>query len=315
MKQILVSWSSAYDYLMHFDGVFKTEFWDWEYNKSFLSTGFEKNHWGTALNICYSLALLSENAILLSAVGDDFSLPKIIRERINTKYLHKQIDMKTASSVIISDSEDTKITSFYPGAMSHGSDSKISYVSEEISWAIVSANHTDTMLEHARHLYKKWVSFFVDPAQQVSAMNKEDLRELIDLGYGLIANSHEYQEILEKTGYTHQEIVEQCTYVIITQWAQWSQVFINEESADIPALQVEDFEDSTGAGDTYRAWLLYWLTEWHDIITSAKIGSVIASYCVMSRWSQHHHFSLSWVMEDLKQHFDIEIDLFAKRKY
>jgi hypothetical protein len=62
MKQILVSGSSAYDNLMHFDGDFKSQFSHENLqnaiNMSVLSSSFEKNHGGTGANIAYNLSLL-----------------------------------------------------------------------------------------------------------------------------------------------------------------------------------------------------------------------------------------------------------------
>jgi hypothetical protein len=58
MKQILVSGSSAYDNLLHYEGVFSEMEKEDLLNMSVVSSSFEKNHGGTGANIAYNLALL-----------------------------------------------------------------------------------------------------------------------------------------------------------------------------------------------------------------------------------------------------------------
>jgi adenosine kinase len=79
--------------------------------------------------------------------------------------------------------------------MKEASASKISFIQEDIALAIVSANHIPTMLEHARALHHKDIRFFIDPAQQISQMTHDEIRELIDLADYLIVNHHEFREL------------------------------------------------------------------------------------------------------------------------
>jgi len=61
MKKILVTGSTAFDYLMQYDGVFADNFPDGNIqaglNMSLLLSKLEKFHGGTGLNICYNLVL------------------------------------------------------------------------------------------------------------------------------------------------------------------------------------------------------------------------------------------------------------------
>lgn len=314
MKHILVSWSSAYDTLMHFDWLFQNELQP-SFNASFLSSSFEKNHGGTGLNMSYNLALLWEKPVLLSSIGEDFIFPDIFSEKVNTKYIHREAMTHSANSIIISDNEDNRITAFHPWAMVYASSSNINYVEESIWAAIVSANHIPTMIEHARYLKDKKISFFIDPAQQISSMTKEEIRELISLWDSLIVNHYEFLELQKISGYEESELRSMFQHIIITYWAEGSQISMWESSYHIPAISVDEVQDTTGAWDAYRAWLLYAMIEWHDIKLWCQLGTILASYCVLASWSQHHHFSLWWVAEDMKHHFGVHIDLYQKRKY
>jgi len=272
MKQILVSGSTAYDTLLHFDGSFveQTDAW---LNMSVMSSSYDKNAWGTGANIVYNLSLLWENPILLSSVWYDHEFEDVISSKANLKYLHKDRITHTANSVIVSDNLDNRMTFFHPWAMIKGGESKVSYVEEEIAIAIVSANDVGAMLEHARELKKQNIEIFIDP------------------------------------------IIESLDKVIVTYGAEWSHLFTDGEMYNFPAIAVEDFDDTTWAWDAYRAGLLKALIDWHGWKIWCQLGTILASYCILAPWSQHHHFSLWNVMEDLKSHYWVEIDLYERRKY
>lgn len=315
MKQILVSGSSAYDNIHHFDWDFNSLTVQELSNISIVSNHYTKNHGGTWANIAYNLALLWEPAVLLSSIWDDFTFSDLITEKINLSYVHRQEMSHSAHSVIISDNKDNRMTFFHPWAMQYGSSSKIEYVREACSIWIVSANHIPTMLEHAKGMQQKKIPCFLDPSQQISQMTDNELIELLDSGTALIANEHEFNQILEKTSFTQDDITNRFKTVIVTLWNTWLDLYHNWDKSHISAISVDDFEDTTWAWDALRAGILYWLTEWHDIETACKLGTVLASYSILSSGSQQHHFWLWNVMEDMKTHFDIDIDLFSKRKY
>jgi adenosine kinase len=282
---------------------------------SVVSSSFEKNHGGTGANIAYNLALLWERAILLSSIWEDYQFSWIISEKVNLSYVHKQSMSHSANSIIISDNQDNRMTFFHPWAMQYASSSKVEYVQETCSIWIVSANHIPTMIEHAKWLSHKKIPFFIDPSQQISQLNRKDLDILLGLGTHLVANHNEFSQILAKTTKTESEILSMFDIVIVTHWAEGLHLFQDGTMIHIPAIQVAEFDDTTWAGDALRAWILYGITEWRDIKTSCQLGTILASYCILAPGSQQHHFSLWSVMEDMKTHFGVEMDLFNKRKY
>ena len=318
MKQILVSGSSAYDILMHFDWSFKKQFSeniDSSINMSVVSPVFHKNHWGTWANICYNLALLGENAILLSSIWEDFTFSDIIKDKINLKYIHKEPFSPSSHSVIISDESDNRITVFHSWAMENASASKFNYIEENIWTSIISANNITTMIEHAKASKSQWIFTVLDPAQQISQMTEEQLRIFLSYWDLLIANHYEYSDIQKKIQKTWNDILQDFEYIIVTYWDQGSQLISKDETIHIPAVSIWDIEDTTWAGDAYRAWLLYSIIEWLDIKTWCQLWSVLASYCILTSGSQQHHFSFWWVTTDMKERFGIDIDFHNKRKY
>jgi len=315
MKQILISGSTAYDNIYHYDGEFDSMTQMELMHISVITSRFVKNHGWTGANIAYNMSLLGESAILLSSIWDDYTFSPVISEKINLQYVHHQDWIHSASSVIIADNSDNRMIFFHPWAMECASMSKVEYIQEKCTIGIVSANYIPTMIEHAQHCKDKSIPIFIDPAQQISQMTKEELSEFLDAGTHLIANHLEFWEILDASLLSQEDILAKYEIVIITHWADGLKLYQNWKFTHIPAIQIDDFDDSTGAWDALRAWILYWLTEWYDIETACKLWTVLASYCILAPWPQQHHFSLWNVMEDMKTHFWVDIDLYSKRKY
>ena len=319
MKEILISGSTAYDTLLQFHGDFAENFvWeslDWFFNTSLLCDKHERFLWWTGLNIAYNLSLLGENSVLLSSAGTDFFEDSVISDRINMKYFHRDTKRITSGSIIVSDNSGHKLTFFHPGSMLEADQTSVSYVRETIGLAIVSANHIPAMLEHARELKSKGVPFFIDPAQQVTALNKSELIELLELGTYLIANEFEFQEIQEKSWYDEYILWNMFERIIITHGSGSLEMRNKKDREHISVISVDDIEDTTGAWDALRAGLLKWCIEWHNWTVACQIWLVMASYCIQVEWAQNHHVSLWNISQDMKSYYWVEIDLHNKRKY
>jgi sugar/nucleoside kinase (ribokinase family) len=104
--------------------------------------------------------------------------------------------------------------------MRYAGDSKVSYVQEPISVAIVSANDIATMLQHAREIKEKDVKLVMDPAQQISQMSKQELRECIHLADILILNHIEYADLQSKSTLTEEDLRSTLDAIIVTYGAQ-----------------------------------------------------------------------------------------------
>jgi adenosine kinase len=319
MKEILVSGSTAFDTYCFYNNKFESHFLNGDIkswlNLSVTSEKMDKFHGGTWSNIAYNLSLLWESSILLSSIWDDYKYSEVVWEKTNLKYIHKTKKSSTAHSVIFADSDDNRMTLFYPWAMVEASESKISFVSESIAFWVVSANHIPTMLEHAREIKNLWLTLFIDPAQQITQMNHDEIRELIDLADYLIVNQYELRDLQSIGWFLDDDLESNLTAYVVTYGTQWSQLHEWKSLIHIPALLTDDFYDSTGAWDAYRAWIFKAMVEWYSLLEGCQLWSILASHCVVAPGSQQHHFSLWVISEQMKEKYWVDMDLYKKRPY
>jgi sugar/nucleoside kinase (ribokinase family) len=78
---------------------------------------------------------------------------------------------------------------------------------------------------------------------------------------------------------------------LLTLWEKWSVIETSQTKIAIQAVPPKNMVDATWCWDAYRAWLLYWLSEWWDLKKSAELGSAIASIKICHFWGQNHHLS------------------------
>ena len=318
MKKVLVSGSTAYDFLMKYEGNFKDQFpkgniQQW-INMSLLVPELNKTTGGTGLNICYNLSLLSEESILMSSVGYDFVFDGIVEEKVDLKYVYRdEVDL-SASAYITSDNSRNQMTWFYPWAMTQAEKSSIAYIKEEVDYAIISPNKKEAMIQYVHELFDKSAKVFFDPGQQITRFSKEELLPLFGKLAYLIVNQYEYKELQEKLEMTGEELKTKFNKIIVTQGEEGCQIIDTESIIHISAIEVSEVVDTTGAGDAFRAGLIKWLKLGYGWKTSAQIGTILASYCVQHHGSQNHFFNLWVVMEDMKEKFGMNVDLYEGKK-
>lgn len=291
MSKIIVSWSTAYDNIMHSNTNLKEHLVEkemWNINISYLVDDLKKENGWTGLNIAYNLALLWAESILLTSVWDDFIFSDFIKSNVNLDYIHISKDKLTARSYITTDRNDNQITAFYPWAMEDSCE--IDYFKDENAYfAIISANHVNIMKKHLKLFKEKWVKTFFDPGQQITEMSKEDLEYCFRLSNYIILNEYEYEVIKHRAEKTDEDMIWMFEYMILTYWVKGSKIFDrNYNIIEVHWVKNPSFVDATWAWDWYRAWLLKWLNDWYSWEKSARIWAVLASLSTWEFWAQNH---------------------------
>ncbi|MBN1471404.1 MAG: carbohydrate kinase family protein, partial [Syntrophaceae bacterium] len=148
------------------------------------------------------------------------------------------------------------------------------------------------MVEYPRDCKARGIDYILDPGQSLPMWDKNDLMEAIDGCRILIVNDYELSLVISKTGLNKNALLKMTGTIITTLGELGSQVSSLESEISIPAVKLEKVVDPTGAGDAYRGGLLSGLVQGKDIVQSAKMGSVSASYAVETYGTQEYSFTL-----------------------
>ncbi len=318
MKDIIISGSTAYDYIIKYKWNFKNESLDnpgKKLNVSFLVEDYERETGWTGLNIAYNMALLlDEKTILLSSIWSDFKFSDFIKENVNINYVHKTEMLLSATSHAMVDSWENQIIAFYPGAMENWDKPIVRDLIRDIwdsySFWIVSPNKKEAMMLHLEEMYEYKITSFFDPGQQLSVMTKKDLENAMIWADYLIINEVEYEQFKKISEKTDEQIIDSFDKIIITYSSKGSKIISSVDNIiNIPAVINYDIKDYTWAWDAYRAWLLVWLKNWNSWEKSAKLWAILSSYCLWTNWAQNHYITSKQIKMWFLEEFAEEIEL------
>jgi adenosine kinase len=117
------------------------------------------------------------------------------------------------------------------------------------------------------------------------------IKRLIDGAAYLFSNDYEDGLIMQKTGWSHEEVLERVGVRVITRGIKGSSVEIaGEPRLDIPVAREVARVDPTGVGDAYRAGFLAGLAWKVSLERCAQLGSLLASYAIEVVGTQEYRF-------------------------
>lgn len=293
---IFVSGSLAYDRIMDFPGRFSDHILPQKIhilNVCFTVNGLVEKYGGTAGNIAYTLNLLCEKSLILATIGKDYEsyFNWLKRNNISTegiKIIHEEF---TASAYITTDKADNQITGFNPGAMRYPSNYEFNNCASNNSIAIISPGNLSDMIGYAKIYRERGIKYICDPGQSLTQWDGKALIDWINGSMLLIANDYELELIMKMTNLTMEGLFELTPVIITTFGEKGSVVSTSDGDLKIPIASINKVVDPTGAGDAYRAGLIKGLVTGKDIETSAKMGSVAATYAIENYGTQEHSFT------------------------
>ena len=151
MKNVVVTGSIAYDYLMRFPGRFVEHIIPEELHQvslSFLVDDMTKHWGGVAANIAFTMAKLGLMPKLMGTAGQDFPDYRkwLDKAGVDTSTVIQLDEVFTASFFVNTDLDNNQIASFYAGAMGLADRYCIADVMDEKpDLAIVSPNAPKAM--------------------------------------------------------------------------------------------------------------------------------------------------------------------------
>lgn len=285
---------------MDFEGNFSEHFMPdklHQINVSFYVSPPTQQFGGCAGNIAYSLSLLGEWPAIAATGGNDFGQYRAWLEEhgIDPDTIAINEELPTATSYIMTDQADNQITAFSGGALSTGYDKTLDM--ENYALAIISPTAKADMVAIPERCRVAEVPYLFDPGQQIPVLSEEELRTAIRSAAGVFMNDYELSLILEKTGWSEEELVSETGFVTVTLGAEGSRVLSKEGEDVVSAVPVTDALDPTGAGDAYRAGFIAGFTRNLPLAVCARLGSVVAAYAVEWYGTQNHRFTRAELTE------------------
>jgi adenosine kinase len=283
---LLIAGSIATDHLMTFEGKFEDSLVVEQLDKlsvSFLVNDLEIRRGGVAPNICFGLGQLGLSPVLVGAAGEDFSDYRSWLERhgVDCDSVHISASKHTARFVCTTDTTMAQFASFYPGAMSEARLIELGPIVEP-----------DGMLRHTDECRQRGYSFIADPSQQLAFGEGDLIRKLIEGATILFSNEYESAMIVQKTGWSAEEILALVGTQVVTLGKDGVKIIAQgQEPIVVPALNNVNAVEPTGVGDAFRAGFLA-ATEWglsHE--RAAQVGCTIAAYVVETVGTQEYTFT------------------------
>ena len=218
---IYVSGSLAFDRIMTFGGNLQDHVLMDKLHMlsvSFMVDSMDERRGGCAGNIAYTLALLGEKPIVVSAAGRDFTGYAAAWEKLGLSLegIRRDSDVFTALCYITTDQNNNQITGFYPGAMSQPATYTFPNLDPAKDWAIVSPGSVDDMRRLPGFFREKGVRYIFDPGQQLPVLSGDDLCDAIRGSYACVTNDYELGMVCKKTGKSEEELVAMTGWLVTT---------------------------------------------------------------------------------------------------
>lgn len=300
------------DHLMTFGGRFADSLVAEQLERvslSFLVEDLQIKRGGVAPNICFGIAALGLDPLLVGSVGEDFGDYRdwLDRHGVLTWPVRTSETAHTARFVCTTDTDGAQIGSFYTGAMAEARQIELQPIARRaggLDLVMVSPNDPEAMQRHSEECRARGIPFLADPSQQVAWMDGAEIRRLIDGATYLFSNDYEDSVLQSKTGWSHDEIVSRVEHRIITRGKDGSSVYTGGERIDVPIAEETARVDPTGVGDAYRAGFVSGLAWGVGLERCAQIGSLLSSYVIAIKGPQEYRFNGTFLPRFAKAYGD-----------
>jgi adenosine kinase len=307
----LVTGSIAYDRIMDFPGFFKDQILPEKIhilNVSFLVKELKESFGGTAGNIAYNLALLGERPIILANVGaKDFILYEawLRKNKIDLSQIKILPHQHTASAYIITDQADNQIAGFYPGAINEPvtKNLKSKILNLKYDLAIVSPQNPVDMVKLPKLFKQKNIPYIFDPGQQTTSLSGSQLKQAILGSQVLIGNDYEINLISKKTGWQNGDLLKKTKILVTTLGEKGSVIKQGDKVYKVPPAKPRNTSDPTGAGDAYRAGLIFGLLKNWPLPKVGRLAALVSVYTVEKYGTQTHKFTWAELAQRYQQNF------------
>ncbi|MCK5019945.1 MAG: carbohydrate kinase family protein [Candidatus Peribacteraceae bacterium] len=310
MPKIFITGSIAFDYLLSYDGSFtesiKTDALK-DLSLAFVTPHMEKQFGGTGANIAWNLKLLGGDPFLASSVGEDGKsyIERLSEFDIDTRAIEIVDNAITATAILATDTNEQHIIFFHPGADALGSWTNVNEYKDLASYAIVSPRDIPAMQKAFEWCLSSSIPVLFDPGQQISSFADDELNRMIEKSNSVIANSYEWKLISEKINSSPEEISKKIDFAIVTQGEDGADVYVKGDKTHVSACKPKKVINPTGAGDAFRAGLLYGLGNKLNLNESVKLGAAMGSFVVEITGTQLENFDRKMLEKRIEKTYGI----------
>jgi len=307
--RIGVAGSVGLDHLMTFSGKFTDSLVAGSLEKvslSFLVDDLDVRRGGCAANICFGMAMLGLNPILIAAVGKDWADYEawLSRHGVDTSHVLISKDLFTAHFMVTTDTELNQIASFFPGAMSEARNIELAPIIERtgnLDLIVISPDDPEAMMRHSEVARARGIAVAADPSQQMARMEGDEIKNLIDGAAYLFMNEYELALAIQKTGWSDAEILSRVKYRVITQGSKGARIESKGgELIKIDCPKENGKVDPTGVGDSFRSGFIAGLAWGLSHQRCLQLGAMIATYVIETKGTQEYRFTASEFIERFK---------------
>lgn len=274
---------------------------------SFLAESLEIRRGGVAGNICFGMAVLGQQPLLVGAAGEDFADYRSWLERhgVNCDHVHISTSAHTARFVCTTDDDMAQMATFYAGAMSEARLIELGPIAADgLDLVLIGANDPQAMLRHTDECRARGLTFIADPSQQLAFADGATIRKLIEGADYLFTNEYEAHLTESKTGWSADDIQNQVTTRVITKGKDGAVIITRgEDPIEVPIAGEAHRADPTGVGDGFRAGFLTGLAAGLDHRRCAEIGSLLATYVLETVGTQEYTLDKSDFLKRLAQSY------------
>ncbi|MCX5261991.1 carbohydrate kinase family protein [Streptomyces canus] len=297
--RIAVSGSIATDHLMVFPGRFREQLLTGSLDRvslSFLADRLDVREGGVAANIAFGLGRLGLRPVLVGAVGADFvdRGRRLAECGVDTGSVRVCGSLHTARFICTTDLDQNQIATFYAGAMAEASLIDLAAVHGRtggLDLVLVGADDPAAMLRHTATAHRLGISVAADPSQQLARLTSRQTRDLVAGASLLFTNEYERALLLERTGWSQEEVLDRVGAWLVTRGADGVLVHSADGTRSaVPAVPARTVADPTGVGDAFRAGFLAAWCRGLSYERASQLGCALATAVLGSVGTQEYAF-------------------------
>uniref|UniRef100_UPI0006EB3D0C carbohydrate kinase family protein n=1 Tax=Streptomyces prasinopilosus TaxID=67344 RepID=UPI0006EB3D0C len=264
---------------------------------SFLADRLQVRRGGVGANIAFGLGLLGLDPILVGAAGVDFAEygTWLRANGVDTSGVRVSEHLHTARFVCTTDEDLNQIATFYAGAMAEAPRIDLAAIAARTgtpALLLVGADDPAAMLRHTATAHRLGIPVAADPSQQLARLDRDQVRRLVDGARWLFTNEYEAALLLERTGWTEDQVLGRIgTWITTLGEAGVALAGSGAPTLRVPAVPTEKVSDPTGAGDAFRSGFLAGTSWGWPQEQAARLGCALATTVLESVGTQEYRLS------------------------